>query len=310
MKLTNGLLAITLLFGGCGGSTTPAAEPGSATGASAGGAEAPPAREVTCYLGTTKVKLPNGQQVATMDALARRTVDPAASTIEEEVVNFGPKQQRYVVTMRVSGSTFTMTEKNQAFTGSGELHGEPWKWTSWHSTSNLPDGSRVESTDKVTAEGIRVEKTVHGPDDSVQVIINEEFQPIGQEECSKRFDALDSAPTPVAEKPIAVPTDGRAATKEEIGEQMIAFVDGIISILHRHQEDCDGIAVDLQAHVDAAKPMMARAKELEAEDPSVKQWFETTYGKQIEAKMQNELLPAISPCLDHPGVAAALRGIE
>jgi len=51
----------------------------------------------------------------------------------------------------VDGDQFTMVEAGGAFTGSGFLVGDPWRWTSWSSTSEIPHtGITVTSEDELT----------------------------------------------------------------------------------------------------------------------------------------------------------------
>jgi len=313
MSTNNGVLALTLMLAACGSSAHPAANPATGAGGGAGG-DAKPTALVTCYTGTGAVKLPDGKQVATLEALARRTLDPANSAIVEEFVNFGRKQERYVVTLRVDGSKFTMTEHNQAFTGTGELVGEPWHWTSWHSTSTLPDGTRVESTDEVTADGIRVQKSVHGPDGALQVTISEEFKTISAEACAQRFADVSSAVPASVEvaKPAAkeAPSAEVLAARRQLAEKMLAFFDEIIQAAAKNQDNCDAMAVDLKKAIERAKPLMAEAKEMEDKDPGSKDWFEENYGTALEQKMEQDLMPPLMKCADHQGVSEALQGLD
>lgn len=143
-------LAIVISLAACSGAQHPPASPPPA--------EPPPPSTTTCYAGTS---IGMGQSART---LARRTVDPAAHQITEDVSHddqaaHGTKS--FHVVMTVDGDHFTMTEANNAFRGSGTLVGDPWRWTSWSSTSEIPDtGITVDSDDEVTETGMTATKQI------------------------------------------------------------------------------------------------------------------------------------------------------
>jgi hypothetical protein len=117
-----------------------------------------PAASTTCYAGTSTGM---GQTART---IARRTVDPAAKQITEDVSHddggaHGAKS--FHVVMAVEGDRFTMTEASNAFHGAGTLVGEPWRWTSWSSTSEIPNtGITVSSDDELTDTGMTATKRI------------------------------------------------------------------------------------------------------------------------------------------------------
>jgi hypothetical protein len=100
-----------------------------------------------------------GQRART---IARRTLDPAAGQIIEDVVNNDGKAPKgFRVVMIVEGNRFTMAEAGGAFRGTGTLTGEPWRWTSWTSTSQLPNTTiTVESDDELTPAGMKATKQI------------------------------------------------------------------------------------------------------------------------------------------------------
>jgi hypothetical protein len=141
-------LALVVLLIGCSGSGSPAPVAPLET----------PAASTACYAG---VSTGMGQTARTV---ARRTMDPAAGTITEDVSNddggaHGAKS--FHVVMKVDGNQFTMTESGGAFTGTGTLAGEPWRWTSWTSSSVIPHtGITVESDDELTPTGMTATKEI------------------------------------------------------------------------------------------------------------------------------------------------------
>jgi hypothetical protein len=119
---------------------------------------APAAPTTVCYAGVSSA---GDHKVRT---IARRTVDPAARQIVEDVSHnetgtYGTK--RFHVVMNVDGDHFTMKEASGAFTGTGTLVGAPWQWTSWTSISQVPEaGVEVESRDELTPTGIQATKQI------------------------------------------------------------------------------------------------------------------------------------------------------
>jgi hypothetical protein len=117
-----------------------------------------PAATTICYAGVASGM---GQKSRT---IARRTVDPAAHQIIEDVTHdqagaHGAKS--FHVVMDITGDHFTMTETGGAFTGSGTLTGEPWQWTSWSSVSQIPNtGIEVTSDDAVSPSEMRSTKQI------------------------------------------------------------------------------------------------------------------------------------------------------
>jgi hypothetical protein len=118
----------------------------------------PPAKTTTCYAGTS---LGMGQTART---IARRTVDPAAKQIIEDVSHDdagGHGVKSFHVVMAVDDDHFTITEAGNAFHGAGTLVGDPWRWTSWTSTSEFPaTGLTVDSDDELTEKGMSATKRI------------------------------------------------------------------------------------------------------------------------------------------------------
>lgn len=117
-----------------------------------------PTASTDCFAG---VSTGMGQ---TSHTIARRTVDPVARTITEDVShdNAGAHGAKsFHVVMTVDGDRFTMTESGGAFTGTGSLVGEPWQWRSWSSVSQIPATSiTVESHDELTSAGMTATKQI------------------------------------------------------------------------------------------------------------------------------------------------------
>lgn len=119
---------------------------------------AAPTGSTVCYAGFSTGM---GQRART---IARRIVDPANHRITEDVSHddaaaHGAKS--FHVVMKVDGDHFTMTEDSGAFSGTGTLVGSPWAWTSWTSTSEIPNAAiTVESSDELTDTGMTASKQI------------------------------------------------------------------------------------------------------------------------------------------------------
>lgn len=149
------------------------------------------------YDGTSQVFVgPQGSApVATRRVLVRRRLDRAQSTIEENVVSEegqGRPVKEYVVTMAVTGSTFSMTERSGAFRGDGTLEGPAWGWTGWTSHATLPDGSSVDSRDRLLPHSLEVEKEYRGARGSVRMV--EHLERIKRDAYDRRRTELGVAP--------------------------------------------------------------------------------------------------------------------
>jgi hypothetical protein len=141
----------------------------------------PAPAKVTYYLGSTKVESADGRSIGHMASLVKREVIPSESKIVETVLRLSSKPgseiKEIVAVLNVTGSKFTVKEKEGGFIGDGELTGEPWKWTAWNSTSKIPgpSGGTVKSRDKVTDRGMAVTKEVLGDDGAVRVRLIEDY---------------------------------------------------------------------------------------------------------------------------------------
>jgi len=155
------VLAMCVGTAACAGASSPPVAPGSALEPAA------PVATTACYQGLSSGA---GQRVRT---IVRRVVDPAGRQIVEDVLHddAGRAARHFHVVMTVDGARFTMTEAGGGFTGTGTLVGEPWRWTSWTSTSKLAaagqgpgpgpgPGIEVASRDELTATGLVAHKQV------------------------------------------------------------------------------------------------------------------------------------------------------
>ena len=152
--------------------------------------------ETSYYLGESKMTTPDGKLIRTSLSLVKRVVNPKESRIEEHVLSVTEKDSKaFVVTLAVKGSRFTVSEKSAAFTGEGELFGEPWKWKEWKSVTKLAGGAgTVTSEDKLTDRGLSAKKRFAGADGKEALLFEESLVPITQKTYEVLFARL--APMP------------------------------------------------------------------------------------------------------------------
>jgi hypothetical protein len=155
---------------------------------------APPAKTTLCYAGLTTGL---GQRARTV---MRRTVDPPARQIVEDVSHGDSGSHRvtqFHVVMDVAGDQFTMKEAGGAFTGTGTLAGEPWRWTSWTSTSQLAGATiEVESDGELTGAGIHIANQIR-KDGKVVGTTAEQLKPF---DCAEWDKATATLATPVLDR--------------------------------------------------------------------------------------------------------------
>ena len=88
-------------------------------------------------------------------------------------------------------ASFTLTINAGEFVGEGQFtEGDAWAWTAWTSTSTGTDGTRVVSTDTVTATGISASKEGFNTDGELEWTLDEELTTISQAEYQAALDAL------------------------------------------------------------------------------------------------------------------------
>jgi len=151
----------------------------------------PVAATTRYYEGTSTATLPTGRSVPNGVIIARRTVDPVAGTVVEDVVSNDGRRPaaEYVFTMRVRGASFTMHAADGSQLGEGTLDGDAWRWTAWRSTTRLPGGIRVESVDTLLADGLVAHKTIFGSDGALTLTTTERLSSID----AARFDQRRAA---------------------------------------------------------------------------------------------------------------------
>ena len=167
--------------------------------AAADPAVGPPLERVRCFAGVQRVSLSAGGEQPGAATVVRRTLDPAAGRIVEDVLRVDPlphvPPRVYTVVYEVDGDRVELAESGGAYAGSGTLRGESWRWTGWRSEYALTSGIRVESESEVDAAGRLVTRQqVYGPDGRQVMTIEQTAEPLALDECDRRL--REAAPPP------------------------------------------------------------------------------------------------------------------
>lgn len=176
---------------------------------SSGGRARVPQQELDQYfVGTQTLVLPDGTEVQGNSVVARRTLQPDAHAIVEEVIERDAQGAVEAHGMRLEvdegDHRFVLSEPGGMITGEGELTGDPWRWTSWHAESRLPDGVRVVTDDTLTDTELRSESRVLGADGTTQVVIRQVLTRVARERWEEERAAMGPTTTaPTADTPTA-----------------------------------------------------------------------------------------------------------
>ncbi len=127
----------------------------------------PSSTSIQYYSGTASYTWPphtpgGASTVTSAPYLDQRTIDQAAGTITESVVNLGVNGKFKVNTsvMTIHGNTFTMTESTGSVTGAGTFTGNPWAWTFMRGEFiyTAPDGktAKIHDVNFLAAPGMLI----------------------------------------------------------------------------------------------------------------------------------------------------------
>lgn len=107
------------------------------------------------YNGINTTRSADGRVMGMGETLLRRVFDGPNSQIIEHVITKDVQQgvQENTLTFVVAGSTF----QDSATGFTGDLKGDPWKWTEWTARGSLPNGLQVESTSTIAEDKVTVD---------------------------------------------------------------------------------------------------------------------------------------------------------
>jgi hypothetical protein len=149
-------------------------------------------KNISCYLGESRMVLPNGRRVAKYQTLVRRVLMPEKGLIGEAVAAMipGRPQGVHLVGWVVQDDgSFRFKEKRSGSEGRGQLEGKPWDWHGWTSTSRLgPDTVKTEASLK--GGSLVAKKSIHASDGTLKFRLHDRLSRISLENCNRRFERL------------------------------------------------------------------------------------------------------------------------
>jgi hypothetical protein len=119
------------------------------------------------YVGESKLSDPSGKVYGSQVILLEKTLDPDNGVFVERAVVVKPDRTAEEFTMdhKVSGNTFTLSDKRGQVKGTGTLFGPAWKWTYWKGTFESTNGARIEDENFMADPNVLVaRKRISGPD--------------------------------------------------------------------------------------------------------------------------------------------------
>jgi hypothetical protein len=114
--------------------------------------------EIAYYEGTTTATSPDGSTPfgPPIPVIVRRTIDPAAKTIEEYVVN--PGEEHPATMTQRAGDVFSVSDPKGEFTGTLTFAGPAWHYTSWTYDIKIGTTGSITGHGEVSAAALKTEK--------------------------------------------------------------------------------------------------------------------------------------------------------
>ena len=123
-----------------------------------------PHGEVEYYTGVTIIRAPQSKKIlAKIPVLMRRTVDPYAKKMLEEIIQLqsrNKKNETLISFEFIQGNHFAIQDEARLIRGHAYFHGPDWKWTHWTVHFSQIDGSVVKGEIRRTTEGLIGTKTL------------------------------------------------------------------------------------------------------------------------------------------------------
>jgi hypothetical protein len=113
-----------------------------------------PHAQVEYYVGTITIQSPIHKKVlGTTPLLIRRTIDPTAGQILEEVVQsdkINGKIVELVITYtKIRNNTFKLQDQEELIQGKIKFKGAEWNWNEWKISYQQKDGSNIIGNGKI-----------------------------------------------------------------------------------------------------------------------------------------------------------------
>jgi hypothetical protein len=145
------------------------------------------------YLCDVKMSSEAGKPLGKSVLLLEKTHDPDKGRIVERAIEVRPGEaaREFVITMNVTGSTFTATDAKDTIHGTGTLFGPAWQWTYFKATFLSTNGVRIEDENFMTDPSVGcARKKVMSPDGKVLMFMDVTGKAVSQQTFEILADTL------------------------------------------------------------------------------------------------------------------------
>ena len=127
------------------------------------------------YLGDSKISSATGEARGSGVLLLEKTHDPDKGVITERAIEVKADRSvsEYIVTLKVSGSSFTITDNKGTIHGSGTLFGPAWQWTYFKAAFQSENGARIEDENFMADPSVGcARKRIYAPDGKLVMVMD------------------------------------------------------------------------------------------------------------------------------------------
>ena len=123
-----------------------------------------PHGEVEYYSGVSIIRSTQNKKIlASIPVLMRRTLDPYAKKMLEEIIQLQSRNKRSETLISyeiIQGNHFAIQDEARLIRGHAYFFGPDWKWTHWNVHFSQIDGSVIQGTMERSKEGLIGSKTI------------------------------------------------------------------------------------------------------------------------------------------------------
>ena len=127
------------------------------------------------YLGDSKISSASGEARGSSVLLLEKTHDPDKGVITERAIEVKADRSvsEYIMTLKVTGSSFTITDSKETIHGSGTLFGPAWQWTYFKATFQSENGARIEDENFMADPSVGcARKRIYAPDGKLLMVMD------------------------------------------------------------------------------------------------------------------------------------------
>lgn len=136
-------------------------------------------------MGEIKAMSPDSIPYGTYVALSKEVMNRKEHKITMKSISIDQKGEttEYNYTMNITDPTFTITDVDSNYTGTGKLHGSEWKWSSWSYIINTKNPvGKIDAYNYFSLAGLIVNKAFYGADGKMTVRYKERYKAITKEQ--------------------------------------------------------------------------------------------------------------------------------